>query len=63
LKTPCGSRDALAEAMVELHDDEGMRIQLGTAGRHEAMQYSWPRVTSRVLDVYHSVLGLGAARR
>jgi hypothetical protein len=27
------------------------------------MQYSWPRVTSRVLDVYHSVLGLGAVAR
>jgi hypothetical protein len=40
-----------------------MRIQLGTTGRHESMQYSWPRVTSRVLDVYHSVLGVGAARR
>jgi hypothetical protein len=38
-------------------------MQLGTAGRHESMQYSWPRVTSRVLDVYHSVLGQGAARR
>jgi phosphatidylinositol alpha-mannosyltransferase len=63
LMTPCGSRDALADALVELLDDEGMRIQLGTAGRHESMQYSWPRVTSRVLDVYHSVLGLGAARR
>jgi phosphatidyl-myo-inositol alpha-mannosyltransferase len=63
LMTPCGSRDALADALVQLLDDEGMRIQLGTAGRHESMQYSWPRVTSRVLDVYHSVLGVGAARR
>ena len=63
LMTPCGDRDALAESLVQLLDDEGLRIQLGTAGRHESMQYSWPRVTSRVLDVYHSVLGQGAARR
>jgi phosphatidyl-myo-inositol alpha-mannosyltransferase len=63
LMTPCGDRDALADALVQLLDDEGMRMQLGTAGRHESMQYSWPRVTSRVLDVYHSVLGQGAARR
>jgi phosphatidyl-myo-inositol alpha-mannosyltransferase len=63
LMTPCGDRDALADALVDLLDDEGKRIQLGTTGRHESTQYSWPRVTSQVLDVYHSVLGQGAARR
>ena len=42
---------------------EGLRIQLGTTGRRHSMEYSWPRVTSQVLDVYHSVLGQGAARR
>jgi phosphatidylinositol alpha-mannosyltransferase len=63
LMTPCGDRDALADALVRLLDDEGLRIQLGTAGRHESMQYSWPRVTSQVLQVYHSVLGQRVARR
>ena len=63
LMTPCGDRDALADALVRLLDDETLRIQLGTAGRHESMQYSWPRVTSQVLQVYHSVLGQRAARR
>jgi phosphatidylinositol alpha-mannosyltransferase len=62
LMTPCGDRDALADALVQLLDDEGMRIQLGTAGRHESMQYSWPRVTSQVLDVYHAVLGRTTVR-
>jgi phosphatidylinositol alpha-mannosyltransferase len=63
LMTPCGDRDSLADSLVQLLDDEGMRIQLGEAGRHESMKYSWPRVTSQVLDVYHSVLGQTAARR
>jgi phosphatidylinositol alpha-mannosyltransferase len=63
LMTPCGDRDSLADSLVRLLDDEGMRIQLGEAGRHESMKYSWPRVTSQVLDVYHSVLGQTAARR
>ena len=63
LMTHCGDRDALADALVQLLDDEGLRIQLGTTGRHHSMEYSWPRVTSQVLDVYHSVLGQGAARR
>jgi phosphatidyl-myo-inositol alpha-mannosyltransferase len=61
--TPCGDRDALADALVQLLDDEGARIQLGIAGRQESMQYSWPRVTSQVLDVYHSMLGRGAVQR
>lgn len=57
LMTPCGDRDALADALVQLLDDEGLRIQLGTTGRYESMKYSWPRVTSQVLDVYHHVMG------
>src|SRR6478672_700099 len=57
LMTPSGDRDALADALVQLLDDEGLRIQLGTTGRYESMKYSWPRVTSQVLDVYHNVMG------
>ena len=63
LMTHCGDAGALADALVRLLDDEGLRIQLGTTGRHEAMQYSWPRVTSQVLEVYRTVLGQRAARR
>ena len=63
LMTPRGDRDALADALVRLLDDEGLRIQLGTAGRHESMQYSWPRVTTQVLQVYHTVLGQRVGRR
>ena len=57
LMTPCGDRDALADALVTLLDDENLRMQLGTAGRHESMKYAWPHVTSQVLDVYHAVMG------
>src|SRR5204863_550166 len=56
LMVPCGDRDALADALVRVLDDQGLAIQLGTTGRQQALEYSWPRVTSRVLDVYHSVL-------
>jgi phosphatidylinositol alpha-mannosyltransferase len=62
LMTPCGDRDALADALVRLLDDEGLRLQLGSSGRHESLEYSWPRVTSQVLEVYHAVLGQGVAR-
>lgn len=57
LMVPCGDRESLADALVRILDDEGLAIQLGTTGRLNSLQYSWSRVTSRVLDVYHSVRG------
>ena len=57
LMVPCGDRDALADALVRVLDDQGLAIQLGTTGRQNSLEYSWARVTGRVLDVYQSVLG------
>jgi phosphatidylinositol alpha-mannosyltransferase len=57
LMVPCGDRDALADQLVRVLDDEGLAIQLGTTGRQNSLEYSWARVTSRVLDVYQNVLG------
>jgi phosphatidylinositol alpha-mannosyltransferase len=57
LMVPCGDRDALADALVQVLDDEGLAIQLGTTGRENSLEYSWARVTARVLDVYQTVLG------
>src|SRR5665213_1723554 len=52
LMVPCGDRDALADQLVRVLDDEGLAVQLGTTGRQNSLDYSWARVTSRVLDVY-----------
>lgn len=57
LMTHCGDRDALADALVRLLDDETLRARLGKTGRERAAMYSWPAVTSAVLDVYAAVLG------
>jgi phosphatidyl-myo-inositol alpha-mannosyltransferase len=57
LMVPCGDRDALADSLVRVLDDQGLAIQLGTTGRQNSLEYSWARVTSRVLDVYQNVLG------
>ena len=57
LMVPCGDRDALADALVRVLDDPGLAIELGTTGRQNSLEYSWERVTSRVLDVYQTVLG------
>jgi phosphatidylinositol alpha-mannosyltransferase len=57
LMHPCGDRDALADSLVRVLDDAGLAIQLGTTGRQNSLEYSWSRVTTRVLDVYRNVLG------
>ena len=36
LMVPCGDRDALADALVQLLDDETLRARLGKRGRQEA---------------------------
>ncbi len=57
LMVPCGNREALADSLVRVLDDEGLAIQLGTTGRQNSLEYSWARVTARVIDVYQDVLG------
>jgi len=57
LMVPCGDRDALADAIVRLIDDEPLRKRLGKRGREESLAYGWDRVTGQVLDVYRSLLG------
>ena len=53
----CGDRDALADSLVRLLDDETLRARLGKTGRQEAQMYGWPSVTDAVLDIYSGVLG------
>jgi phosphatidylinositol alpha-mannosyltransferase len=56
LMVPCGDRDALANGLVHLLDDERLRTRLGETGRARALEYDWSRVTTSILDVYHDVL-------
>ena len=56
LMVPCGDRRALADALVRVLDDPALASSLGSTGRENAIAYSWPRVTSRVLELYRSVV-------
>lgn len=56
LMVPCGDRDALANALVHLLDDERLRTRLGETGRARALEYDWRRVTASILEVYRDVL-------
>jgi phosphatidylinositol alpha-mannosyltransferase len=46
---------ALAAALYALAHDPEMRARLGAAGRQRALDYSWDRVTERVVDYYYEV--------
>ena len=53
----------LARAIVSLARDEGLRRQLGEAGRKQALRYDWPVVVRRLEAVYRGLLdGERAAR-
>lgn len=56
-----GDPDSIAAAIVRLARDGELRQRLIESARSEVRQYSWDRVTGRILDVYESVLDGGAA--
>jgi phosphatidyl-myo-inositol alpha-mannosyltransferase len=62
LMVPREDRDALANGLVHLLDDEGLRARLGATGRARALEYDWQRVTASILDVYQEVMGPRAQR-
>jgi phosphatidylinositol alpha-mannosyltransferase len=46
---------ALAAALYALARDPELRHEMGEAGRRRAPDYSWPKVTERVVEYYHEV--------
>jgi D-inositol-3-phosphate glycosyltransferase len=55
LHVPSRDPEALAAAMLELLEDEGLRARLGNQARIDAKQYAWDRIVSRMLEVYREV--------
>lgn len=56
LMVPRDDPEALANGLVRLLDDEGMRARLGETGRMRALEYDWRHVSEDVLAVYQDVL-------
>lgn len=56
-----GDPDSIAEAIVRLAHDDGLKKRLVESARSDVRQYSWTRVTRQILDVYESVVNGGAA--
>ncbi|MCA1587565.1 MAG: glycosyltransferase family 4 protein [Chloroflexi bacterium] len=47
---------ALAAALYRLANDPELRHEMGEAGRVRAPEYSWERVTDRIVDFYYEVM-------
>ena len=56
LLVPVGDRDALAQALLALLNDQSLRQQMGTKGMAKAEKYSWVNVTQQVMNCYTSLL-------
>ena len=52
---------ALAAGLYTLATDADLRHRMGDAGRERAPEYSWDRVTERVIDFYREVRGAALA--
>jgi phosphatidylinositol alpha-mannosyltransferase len=53
---PPGDAGALAAALGQLLENDGLRARLGGAGRREAQRYDWDAVVGDVVAVYERVL-------
>jgi phosphatidylinositol alpha-mannosyltransferase len=56
-----GDPDSIAAAIVRLARDGELRQRLVESAGSDVRQYSWDRVTARILDIYESVVDGGAA--
>jgi phosphatidylinositol alpha-mannosyltransferase len=54
---------ALAAALYSLARDPEVRHEMGEAGRRRAPEFSWDRVTERIVDFYYEVRSEVLARR
>ena len=50
------SVEAMAEAMVKLLNDTGLRDEMRQRGFHRAAEFNWDRSAARTLDVYRQVV-------
>ena len=60
---PPGEPDALAEALIELLEDEPRRRALGEGARVVAEGYSWEPIARRLLSIYEELAGQGVRER
>ena len=58
---PPGDAAALAEQLVRVANDEGLRHALAQRGRQRSLDFAWPRVTDAIEGVYRDALARRSA--
>jgi phosphatidylinositol alpha-mannosyltransferase len=58
-----GDADALADALIELLEDEPRRRALGEGAREVADGYSWEPIARRLVSIYEELAGQGVRER
>ena len=53
---PPGDSRALADALIELLEDEERRRALGAAARKAAEPYSWDRIGAQLVEIYQRLV-------
>ncbi len=56
LLVPRGDAQALAEALLELHERPGRRLEMARAAARDAERFAWPRVAADVLGAYEDAI-------
>lgn len=63
LLVPPQDEKALADALVTVLADEPLRQEMGARGRRTAEEYSWRKVSQRVMEYYETLLATHCARQ
>jgi phosphatidylinositol alpha-mannosyltransferase len=50
---PYGDADKMADRLLQLANNKGLREQMSLASRQKSIQYSWENVTKRIINFYH----------
>ena len=58
-----GDPHAIAQAVIHLLADEGLRVRLSAAGQKVARNYSWESIARDMLRQYQQMLGVGGSGR
>ena len=57
LRVPAGDVDALAQALLKLLRNEGLRERMGSSARAIAEEFALEHIARKFVDVYHGLLG------
>jgi len=63
LLVPPRDTKAIADSLVQLLKNPGLRQRMGEAGRKKALIYSWPKIATRIENLYRELLNRYAVPR